>query len=336
MKFESAGLLLAQWSLLLSCVIGCASRAEESIGGETHFLRRCGAASDVCGEFECVAELCTRPCSEDVHCAGLPGAMCAPRALATEGSSGGRCDVWCSKDEDCQAVSSSHRCESGACRAASFASAPPLSTPTPEPTRSSNSNCTSASQSNDQRVVLGDSFFATETPLASVLGETSRYRDYARLHFNALALGGRGLEDQYLLARAAGPVDTVVMNGGGADVLAGACETLDACSLLTEAAAAARELFQRFARDGVGQVLYVSYPDPLPPAVRERMDALRPLLEDACRRSSVPCHFLDLRPVFAGHYATYIQPDGLHPTVEGTEVVANTIGVALDALCLGR
>lgn len=332
-RSRSGALAIAKWGFLLLCLLGCGSRADEVIGGETHFLQRCGAP-DHCGALECMAEVCTQPCSDDSQCAGLPGAVCALTELESSQGDVGRCDVWCSTDDDCRVVSPEHQCVAGTCRPASFEVSVPDKTKEPVSSGDSPSLCPNTARPLDRRVVLGDTFFATSEPLASALGESSRYRDYARLVFNGLALGGRGLEDQYLLARAEGPVDLVIMAGGGADVLLGSCESLVGCPVLTDAVGAAGELLDLFARDGVGQVIYTFYPDPVPEAVRERMDALRPLIAEMCRRSPVPCQFVDLRPAFEGNYETYIQPDGLNPTPLGTQVVASAIRSTLGALCL--
>jgi uncharacterized protein YndB with AHSA1/START domain len=69
---------------------------------------------------------------------------------------------------------------------------------------------------------------------------------------------------------------------------------------------------------------------------RELMDALRPLIEDACEKSPVPCHFLDLRPVFEGRYDEFVQADGLNPTAAGSQATADAIWAILQELCIAQ
>jgi hypothetical protein len=90
------------------------------------------------------------------------------------------------------------------------------------------------------------------------------------------------------------------------------------------------------ATDGVIEVIYVGYPDPLDAAVRTRIDALRPLLESSCQASKVPCHFLDLRPVFAGHDADYVLGDGMNPTAAGAQAAADAIGELMETACIAQ
>lgn len=346
-------------------VAGCGLRADETIGGETHFLRTCELPSDTCGPFDCLGRVCSWSCDRDADCASLPGARCMPEqgTLLEDAEAPRRCDVPCVHEDDCQVVSAAHRCEAGMCRAGVPASVTPSSTaspeletdldpePEPEPPAASGGGapelCAGGRVSLERRVVLGDSFFATTVPFADALEGRERYDDRARLALNALALGGRGIEDQYAGARAERPVDLIVMTGGGADVLLGSCPTSDpppedgspavdaSCPIIAEAVAAARDLLTRFGQEGVTRVLYVFYPDPLVPAVRERVDVLRPLVEEVCAASAL-CHFIDLRPVFEGRYDVYIQEDGLNPTEVGSRAVAEAVGEALDELCIVR
>jgi hypothetical protein len=57
-------------------------------------------------------------------------------------------------------------------------------------------------------------------------------------------------------------------------------------------------------------------------ASRAEMDLLRPLIQDVCASSVLPCHWVDLRPTFTGHYGEYIQFDGMYPTSAGSQAAA--------------
>jgi hypothetical protein len=154
---------------------------------------------------------------------------------------------------------------------------------------------------------------------------------------NALALGGNGIANQYEAGIAEAPARVVIMNGGGADVLVGSCDVADAsCPPLAAAAAALPQLLTKMAADGVLHVVYVFYPDPVDPGVRAKMDALRPLVQEACENSAVACHWLDLRPTFAGKYDELIQPDGLNPTATGSQLTAQMIWSVMQQYCIAQ
>jgi hypothetical protein len=317
-----------------SLVFGCESAREEPTGGETHFLRRCDAndPSAPCGgALACLCNVCTLPCSQQTACAAHPAAKCvAPSASdACSGfSSEGHCDVECVVDADCAVLSSFHRCEQGACRQTA-------------------SSCVGTRVSANQVLLIGDSFLATTHQITAYLEDLARsvgalaagerYRDNSSLLSNGLALGGNGIAGQYAAGLAEAEVKVVIMNGGGADVLLGSCDTVSSeCATLVDAAAAARSLLARMASDGVEHVFYAFYADPVDPAVRERMDALRPLIQSACESSPVPCHWIDLRTAFAGHYADYIRSDGLNPTPAGAQASAAAIWSTMQAYCVAQ
>ena len=123
------------------------------------------------------------------------------------------------------------------------------------------------------------------------------------------------------------------MTGGGVDAIFGTCDVVNTqCPALAAAAQAAQELLQQMATDGVRQVVYVFYPDPADAGQSARVDALRSLIQPICEASPVPCHLLDLRPVFAGHEDTYVVPQGL--TVQGAAATADAIWSVV-AACVG-
>jgi hypothetical protein len=199
--------------------------------------------------------------------------------------------------------------------------------------------------SGNEVLVIGDSFFATTHQITAYLEDAARaagrlpigerFRDASSLTENTLALGGNGIAAQYAAAFAEARARIVVMNGGGADVLLGSCDAVDAsCPLLSSAATAAGDLFATLAADGVSQVIYAFYPDPVSASVREKVDALRPMIEAACQSAEVPCLWVDLRDVFADHYDEYIEADGLNPTAEGSRATAEVIWAAMESPCV--
>jgi hypothetical protein len=317
-------LLTASLAIAL-LVLSCQERSEAS-GGETHFLTHCDGSSESCGsELSCLYDVCTLPCDALAACGAFPGAECVP---ASQSGSPNYCDVRCSADTDCAALSSSHRCSRGACRAGSD----PL-------------DCPAGEIEANQVLLIGDTFFATNHQITAFLEDLARsdgalsagerYRDNSSLVANGLAVGG--LDQQYTAGVSEGDVRLVIMNGGGADVLFSSCETpATDCPDLVAAAASARELLDGMGADGVLNVVYAFYPDPLDATVRDKMDALRPLIQDACESSSTPCHWLDLRAVFAGRYDEYVLPDGMNPTAAGSQATARAIWDTLRLNCIAQ
>lgn len=322
--------------------LSCGSTREDPTGGETHFLTRCddGDPSSCGTSLSCVCGVCTVACSERSECSAFPVAECVQTAASSCPAVAAHCDVPCAGDADCRVLSASHRCEAGSCRAV-----PPQADPGEG--GASAAPCAHGEVPANQVLVLGDSFFASSHQITAYLEDLARsagalpagerYRDASRLVANGLAFAGSGILDQYSAAAEDAPVEVVITNGGGADVLLGTCDTPDAsCPTLAAAAEAAKDLFARLAADGVQHVVYVFYPDPADAGVRARMDGLRPLVESACAQSPVACEWLDLRQVFADHYAEYVQNDGLNPSPAGSQASAAAIWRIMQERCIAQ
>jgi hypothetical protein len=196
-------------------------------------------------------------------------------------------------------------------------------------------------------VVLGDSYFATTHEVTGylealaredgALSAGERLRDYSNLTSNALAWMGFGIASQYENAQAESEIGVVIMNGGGADVLLGSCDEVNAeCPVIMDAARALETLFVQMNTDGVEQIVFVGYPNPVPDDISAKMSVLRPLLEQACSASAVPCVWLDLRPTIDGREAEFILPDGINPPSAGAEASARAIWNVMKESCIGR
>jgi hypothetical protein len=209
------------------------------------------------------------------------------------------------------------------------------------------SACAKGEVAANELLIIGDSFFGRTHQVtayleafaresgALALGE--RYRDNSRLLNNALAYQGEGIADQYASAVEESAVEVVIMNGGGADALLGECDTTEPiCPALADAANAAERLLSEMSDDAVSDVVYVFYPNPPDEALRERVGALRPLVQAACEGSSVNCHWLDLRPIFEGNYDEYLPMGGLYPTDEGAEATARGIWSLMQRECIAQ
>jgi hypothetical protein len=336
---------------VLAWAFSCKPESGEPTGGETHFLTRCDAGTKSCGDrLSCVCGVCTLPCAERATCEALPAAQCVPSSTGcTTGNptAPGVCEVSCVGDADCSVVSPSHRCQQGVCRAGSLPIASGGAGGSTDVTDGGAASCERGAVAANQVLVIGDSFFATTHQITAYLegrareaGAVSvgeRYRDRSNLLSNALALGGNGIADQYASGVSEAEVKVVIMNGGGADALLGSCDNANSsCAVVTAAAAAAQSLFAKMASDNVQHVVYAFYPDPGDANVKAKIDALRPLIQSACESAPLPCHWLDLRTVFAGRYAEYIQADQLNPTDAGARASAEAIWAAMQQNCIAQ
>lgn len=351
---RTIGWLTVSLAIVISVVVGCETASDDVTGGETHFLRRCVAEDNSCGaSLSCVCGACTVPCESQASCASFPAAQCT---LSNVGSCAAGavavCRVACAFDSDCAVLSDEHRCVDGSCLAGvapagTGGASGELPTGSGGGTAGEPSTCEKGLVLPNEVLVLGDSFLATSHQItafleaaardAQALSVGDRYRDSSRIVANALALSGNGIADQYESAAADTSVKVAIMNGGGADILLGSCDPVDAdCPVVVAAAAAFSDLLETMAEDGVRDVLFVGYPDPVPEAARAKMDALRPLLESGCAASPVPCHWIDLRPVFSGHYDEYILSDGLNPSEAGSKAAATAIWAVMQDECIAQ
>jgi hypothetical protein len=89
------------------------------------------------------------------------------------------------------------------------------------------------------------------------------------------------------------------------------------------------------ATDGVQTVVYFFYANMVDnPALTARIDLLRPRVQAVCEGAPMTCHFVDLRPVFEGHYADYVGPDGIVFSAEGAKAVAQVLWNEMRARCI--
>jgi lysophospholipase L1-like esterase len=342
--------LLTTLLAVLLLAFSCKPESSEPTGGETHFLTRCEPSSTSCGDrLSCVCGVCTLPCTERASCQGLPAAQCVPSCTITSPTAPGVCEVSCLGDADCTVISPAHRCQQGVCRAGSLASggAGGSGEASDASADAGAGTCDSGIVPANQLLVIGDSFFAATHQITAYLeglardaGAVSvgeRYRDRSSGQSNALALGGNGILDQYTSGATDAAVKVVIMNGGGADALVGTCDNANAsCAVISAAAQAAQALFAKMATDNVAHVVYAFYPDPGDANVKAKIDALRPLIQNACEDAPLPCHWLDLRTVFAGHDAEYLQPDQLNPSDTGARASAAAIWAVMQQYCIAQ
>ena len=191
---------------------------------------------------------------------------------------------------------------------------------------------------NNKVVILGDSIFALSGEIKEFLALSAgeNYRGYAKsgAQMNGQIFWGlTPVPKQYTKARNADSnIRTIIMDGGGNDVLLGArsaCEPMStACEAVIDDVADTLEgLFNTMNGDGVENVIYLGYYH-LPrgnAGLNPALDHGMTVLAATCDGSSVACHFVDARPLFLGNEEAWVKSDNIHPNRTGSHVLANGI-----------
>jgi hypothetical protein len=129
-------------------------------------------------------------------------------------------------------------------------------------------------------------------------------------------------------------VRVVIMDGGTWDTIVATNSGGSVSAAVTSDATTFGQFLTQVATDGtVEHIIYVLNPElPGIPGVA----ALHPLLQQACGQSAVPCHFLDLQPLWAGH-AEYTMPGTIPvPTEAGAVVIADAIWAVMQQGCIAQ
>ena len=175
----------------------------------------------------------------------------------------------------------------------------------------------------------------THARSAGALAVNDHFRDYASSS-TPFFTGSLTIASQYTEGMSEHPARVVIMTGGAGDALQSCPEASnDDCQLMETAATGAQALLDQMSRDSVQQIVYFFYPDPVDnDDVKAHLDTLRPLVEQICDDSTTPCHFIDLRPVFAGNYDAYVGFDGLIFSPEGSQATADAIWQLMQRECI--
>ena len=202
--------------------------------------------------------------------------------------------------------------------------------------RDGGGTCPHAQVSASEVLWIGDSWILISG------SQHTRVRDLAR------AAGAIGANDDYVIGAApattmamianqyiaqqagATKVKVVIMDGGAWDtILANGSD-----ASVNGAVTAFGQLLTQVASDGtVEHIIYFLTPElPGIPGVA----ALRPLIRQVCDASTVPCHFIDLTPLWTGHpeYST----SGVIPvpTESGSIVIADAIWTVMQQSCIAQ
>ena len=174
----------------------------------------------------------------------------------------------------------------------------------------------------------------------------TRVRDAAR------AIGAIGANDDYTIGAAAAStmaaiadqyaaqqagatkVKVLIMDGGTWDTIVAMSSGGSVDAAVSTAATAFDQLLAQVASDAtVEHIIYFLTPDI--PGIAG-VAALRPRLQQACDASTVPCHFVDLTPLFAGR-SDYTTAGPIPvPTETGGIVIADAIWSVMQQRCISQ
>lgn len=119
----------------------------------------------------------------------------------------------------------------------------------------------------------------------------------------------------------------LIMDGGTFDTI----QSGGSSASVTSVAAAFRQFLTQVAADGtVEHIVYYLCPEL---AGIPGVAALRSPLQQACAESSVPCHFLDLQKLWAGH-PEYTDSSGIQSSEAGAKVIANALWSIMQQNCI--
>jgi hypothetical protein len=125
-------------------------------------------------------------------------------------------------------------------------------------------------------------------------------------------------------------IKVLIMDGGGIDCIQGC-----SASQVTAVVTAFRNFLNEVATDGnVEHIIYYLYPD-IPGIRGELWQLLKPGMPDACAASTVPCHFLELAPLFEGK-PNLMGNDNVHPSVAGGNLIAEEVWKIMQANCIAQ
>ncbi len=196
---------------------------------------------------------------------------------------------------------------------------------------------------------------------AGALGADDSYRRYAQS--GASLAYGPFIPEQFEKAvQDDANIKVVIMDGGGNDVLVNnrACLEFkteaeiaanEGCvAAVDKAIEAGQKLFDRAVEAGVQAVIYFFYPH-LPGLGRGGigagtypntvLDYAVPRVKDFCvSQTKIPCHFIDMRGPFDSDGDGWsddglINIDGIHPTAEGSKIMASEAWDVMQAQCIG-
>jgi hypothetical protein len=206
-------------------------------------------------------------------------------------------------------------------------------TPSDEDTGSDSGVCSHEEIRPSEVLLIGDSWIAIPGSrvgeLARAAGVIKFNEDYVYRAVVGATIGEIVQQYNSYTTSVDAEVKVVIMNGGAVDTY-GALGSEKSISYVAETFSG---FLSQLAEDGVAlHVIYVLYAEGTAiPGVAE----LRPPMMAACADSAVPCHFVDLQPLWEGHTG-YMSIENINPSSAGSDVIAAAIWQTMQDNCIAQ
>jgi lysophospholipase L1-like esterase len=170
-------------------------------------------------------------------------------------------------------------------------------------------------------ITIGDSWMnlilsGIEQSLEKISG-----RDYRNYSVPGTLVLNEQIPGQYESAKQENPtIKTVVMTGGGNDILSSSCAD-EACNpIVDDVAKRLSELYKEMANDGVQDVVVIGYTYPDDQTRHASLDHSRMLSATQCTTDASPrCHYIDSTML------DITLRDGIHPDDAGYDLIGKTV-----------
>jgi hypothetical protein len=212
--------------------------------------------------------------------------------------------------------------------------------------------CQKGTTKASQVVWIGDSYPASGNggiqryteQAAQAAGALAAGATYRKYYMGGTQMANGQIPGQYTLAKQADPdITTVIMTGGGNDILIGNSTCLNnpppanqSCvDTVAKAVAAADAMFMQMQADGVKNVIYYFYPRTAILQSGANVDYAFPIVKAGCDKykGAMNCYFVDTRPPFEGQnwFA-----DGIHPTDPGQKAIGGLVWDTMVSQCIAQ
>jgi lysophospholipase L1-like esterase len=175
----------------------------------------------------------------------------------------------------------------------------------------------------NETIIIGDSIFALSGVIRDELERLSP------LNFNSYARTGAVMSQvvrQYWRSRANGIAKTVIMNGGGNDVLFNrrSCQSFNRRCIneIEDAVDQGSRLASQMADDGVEHIVFVGYyyTSSFASGLDDAIDYAMSRIPSICGSVNIQCEVVDTRDIMAGPGNR--SWDGIHPSTRGSVKIA--------------
>jgi lysophospholipase L1-like esterase len=176
-------------------------------------------------------------------------------------------------------------------------------------------------------ITIGDSWMnfilsGIEQSLAAASGRT--YRNFG---VPGTLMLNEQIPGQYDSAKAADPdIKTVVMTGGGNDILSSGCADAACEPIVDDVSARLTQLQMEMAADGVEDVIIIGYTYPADMTKHRSLDYSIELSNAMCLKTAMPrCHYIDSTML------DITLADGIHPNAAGYDLIGRTVWERMQA-----